>query len=334
MGDSLRFKSRVISRLDPDLLAELDTLVPTLAAGPLTGTLFRVLRPLQFFPAAAEDLDSVDPADFAPFTSACRVEVVPTAFLGLSIFPGLSSTVGPDGTFSVATPPAPFDRVQLRFVLPGTNGAPDRLIYRSAPFKAQGVIGKPLRIFVFPLPVPDTVGVGQERINEQVAEALQTDPALADVDHLSATIIDRGLRVTAVRGRATVTLTLVLRPSKAIDLGRFLSHAIEAFDIDLPRLVGCFVNEDKVEEDIRQAMDALVKDINGQIEETFSTFLAEAQGLDPAQIQALLQEEMTLTFTSARFPVIDTETAMGGAAVREIRNIVFEPSFGMPREII
>lgn len=333
MGDSLRFKSRVISKLDPDLLTELDALVPTLAAGAVTGTLFRVLRPLQFFPVAAEDLDAVDPADFGPFTSACRVEVVPTTFAGLSLFPGFSSTVGPDGTFSVAAPPAPFDRIQLRFVLPGTNGAADRLIYRSAPFKAQGVIGKPLRIFVFPLPVPDTVGVGQERINTQVAEALQSDPELEDVDHLSATIIDRGLRVTAVRGRATVTLTLVLRPSRAIDLERFVSHQIEAFDIDLPRLVGCFVNEDKIEADISQAMASLVKDINGQIEETFSTFLAQAQGLDPAQVLALLEDKMTLTFTAARFPVIDTEPAMGGTAVREIRNIVFEPSFGMPREL-
>ena len=327
----LRFD--IETELNPDIVEELGQHVAASASQRIGGQLFLITRPRQFFEQAAISIDSVDTADFVPFPGLARVTMLPSGLVGGSALPGISTLVETNGTFAVLVPPPPFGpRFQLRFSVPGTNGAPDKLIYRSEVFDVNDVNIQNLRIFVFPIQVPDTIGVTQEQINEKVATAHQSED-LKDLDHLSATINSGGLHVTAIKGRATINFDLRLLPSKSISLDRFITHSFANFVIDLPRLAGCFINERKIEDKITAGIADLVTDINKGLEDTLAAALANIQDEDPAVVLANMQEILTLTFTAARFPVVDTGPGMGGSTVQEIRNIVFDASFGTPRKL-
>lgn len=321
------------SDLNPDVLDELRQQVSATATQQVSGQLFLIIRPRQFFEQAAIDINKVDPADFVPFPNLARVTLLPGGLLGGMAFPGISTFVGSGGTFSLLAPQFPFGfKFQLRFTLPGTGGAPDKLIYRSEVFNSGEVDLHNLRIFVFPIQVPDTIGVTQQQINQKVAAARQSED-LKDLDHLSATINSQGLHVTAIKGRATINFDLLLLPSKSMNLNHFVSHSFANFVIDLPGIVGCFVNEDKIEAQIKAGIVTLVNDINTGLESTLAAALANIQDEEPTVVLQNMQDTLTLTFTAARFPVVTSAPGMGGSTVQEIRNIVFDASFGTPRKL-
>jgi hypothetical protein len=176
--------------------------------------------------------------------------------------------------------------------------------------------------------VPDTDGFSQAAVTAQ-ASALREREGLEEV---TARILASRVDVRATRSGAVVRFALRLRPSVSSDLTTFVRAKADDVDIDLPGpdwITGLCVNEQDVEQQVRDA----VRELDAQLNDTIETAIAD-------RAPSFVTDLVTVTLRDIRHPITgrrDVVVINASGATRTVtitdRSIVGDPCIGLPRRL-
>jgi hypothetical protein len=202
-------------------------------------------------------------------------------------------------------------------------------VFRSQTFQLAKIDSTPRNIYVIQKELPNEQGIKQEKINEQIAQAKER---IADIDSISAAIQENGINVVGKGQGATITFRITLSPSTSHDLDLFVTHSINDFNIDLPGpdwITYLCVNEDDIENEVRDGVRSLLKMANQQIEQNIITGIVQSTGQTELDVRNLFKTRISVTFNKIRYPII--ETSKIGWITFNFRAIVPDVCLGIPK---
>lgn len=203
-------------------------------------------------------------------------------------------------------------------------------IYRSEKFPLNRVTEEVKDIYVACITTPNEKGVTQTRLTNEMNLIKGRVP---DLDSLIARIRSSYIYIEGKGRGATITCDLRLRPDTSSNLNLFLKTIIDDFDIDLPGpdwLVGLFVNEGKIEREIKDTIGKMTVQLNEDIISSVINEVVNRYGVAENLIRDVLNT-VTVTFNKVRHPVVEI-VRVGPFRFRK-RAIVPDPCIGFPRKI-
>ena len=298
-------------------------------------------------------LNSTKPAAGTFKTAAgIRIELgsVLTAFPA-GFFPGISlkATTASDGSFSFNISDAQLKLFAVNklayFVayrqtgtisLLGQNVPIFEPVYRSEPFDITKYKPTPLKLYFAPHSVPDSAGISQITVNDQIAAAKKK---FSGIEKLSASIQNGKISVSGSGRGAEIKFKIDAGVSTSSNLSTFIKGKVEDLDIDLPGpdfIVGICVSKDDIAKEVDKGIAGIMKDANKIIETTLINQVASQTGQPKSTISLLFKTTASVTFRTLTYPVIETKKIKlpgFGEMKIEIRAIVPKLSVGFPRVI-